>query len=722
MDEEIDLLVKWQTSVLKPKAADKSMRDCVVCAVDSEYKLPFVFPTPDAYEAKHGVSYPRESEGFFQPKEPFLTYQFAVQNFEGHIVTQGVKWDPPITRKQFLEELRKFLDKSGVEWGGKRVVVAAHVSRMELQHLTPLPRIKDYGDESWESWLDKNTVVIDTAKLFGPRVSLATASEGSPFEKVSLEGFRGKPETHWRANPNLLYDEDQAKFWEYARGDSAALLWRLSDLRNFVWTKFHIDLLRVHSAAGLSTRILQSRISEPLEPAKREQFLDSRERVRTRVVFDPELIECRRTALRSYAGGRREAYAQGLIPGPVYVYDFMKQYTVATLATPLPTASTKIVRMRNLEDCARMVGWARVRFKFPPGTAPCIGVKEPRFPKLVFVREGETWTGVFSIRRALQKGAEIEFIEGWGFTPTPNEQNNPLHEYFRELLEIGKQLSGFYELFCKNLANSLIGRMIAKIEVDDERPEDVWVKTPRRVMASFCPSYPTLILDHARTLEDQLIDLAPRMVYSHTDSAITRDPINLQHPFIEYIRTLGGDVKLEMTAPYAWVLRAAVAYLPNLDPNGRPKAPHHAIDCQKPDYIRTAQHMLEHPELTPRFAKIRYITLKEHKKKRTPLAAYRIHGMQSRLEWDYKRKPLGEPLTGSSLWTTHIESETWQSVDEILETFKSKGSKQTASTLAKRLTGRVGRPRVVSEEQKMEIHALARSGRSPSEIAKKKSA
>lgn len=716
MDEEIDLLTGWQTRVFKPRPVDKTLVDCIVSTVDSEYRLPFLFPTPPDYEEKYGTPYPKQGEQFFQPP-PFLTFQFGAQTPDGRIIAHGVKVNPPITRKMFLREFHGFLDANKIKWRGKRVVIGAHVSRMELQHLSPLPPIKDYGDDSWECWLDRRTVVIDTSKLFGNKVSLAKATEGSPFQKVSLEGFQGRPESYWRGNPDALFQEHPDKFWEYALGDAKALLWRLLDLRRFVWERWHIDLFRVHSAAGLSCRILQSRLKEPLEPAVRQQFLDSNERPRTRVVFDPELIEARRTALKAYSGGRREAYIQGFVQGPIFVFDFSKQYTTAALATPLPTGSTKIERLESVEDCKRMVGWARVKFKFPAGSKPCIGVKDPRFPKLVFVREGETWTGVFSIRRALEKGAQIEFIEGWGFAPTEREQNHPVHTYFRELLALGKQLGGFYELFTKSLANALIGRTVAKVDVGDEE-EELWLKSPRRVMASFAPIHACLILDHAKALEDQLIDLTARPIYTHTDSVFTLNPIDLQHPFIQYIRSLGGDVRLEMTAPYAWILRAAVAYLPNMEPSGKPKAPHHAIDCQKPDYIRTIEIMLQRPELTPRFAKIRYVTLREHENKEYPLAAYRIHGMRPRLEWDNKRKLVGEPLKGAALWSgQHVETEPWESVEEILQNYRPRGSnKQTASERAKRLTGRVGRPNSIPESDRVEIIRLAQNGIRPNEI------
>lgn len=335
---------------------------------------------------------------------------------------------------------------------------------MELQHIHPLPKIKAWGDDSWEAWLSPNLSVVDTGKLFGG-TSLAKVTAGSPIEKHHLDGFRDKPEQYWRANPDLLYKEDQNEFWKYALTDVKALLWSLLHIREFVWTRWHLDLLRVHSLAGLACRILESRLTEALEPSVRQSYLDRKGQPRTKLVFDQDLVEARRTALKAYQGGRREAYVMGRVDGPIYCYDFSKQYTVSALSIPLPTQGTKFERMKSLTDVREMVGWARVRFTFPLGVNPCIGVKEPRFPKLVFVREGETWTGVFSIRRALEKGARVELIDGWGFRPTENERNHPIHALFRELLELGKEYKGsFLEHFAKGLANMLVGRLIGKYD------------------------------------------------------------------------------------------------------------------------------------------------------------------------------------------------------------------------------------------------------------------
>ncbi len=719
MDEEIASLTGWTNRVFKPKGSDRTLLNIVLVAWDTEYKLPFLFPDPDDYEEKYGLAYPKQYETILSPKEAFLTHQFAVQTADETIVAEGVRVDRSMRRTEFVGMVHNFLDKHHVEWHGKRIVICSHTSRMELQHIQPLPRIKQYGGDSWEAWLAKSMVVVDTWKLFGG-ASLARVTETSPLAKVSLEGFRGESELHWRANPNLLFDADQEMFWRYALGDVKALLWALLSLRKFVWETWHMDLLRVHTLAGLSCRILQSRLREALEPAKREKYLDNNERTRTRLVFDPELVECRHAALRAYQGGRREAYVMGLVTGPVYCYDFSKQYTVATLSIPLPTQSTKIERVKSLQDLTQMICWLRVRFKFPDKTNPCIGVKDPRFPKLVFVREGECWTGVFSVRRALEKGAQIEVLDGWGFRPGDAERNHPIHDYFRELLEIGNAHQGaFLEYFAKNLANSLIGRLIGKYDLEEEGDDSVWKSSPKQVMASFAPMIACLVLDQARALEDRLIDLGSRHVYSHTDSIFCRDPIDLDNPLIQQIRALGGNVKLEMVAPYAWVLRSAVAYLPNPEPSGKPKAPRHAIHCRKDDYIKTVQIMLKHPDFKPvGFAEIRYTTLREHKLKRDPLASYKLHAMRAKYQWDYKRKLLTEPLTGRELWSRHIESAPWQSLDEIAENFKPPGQRRTLKESAHRLIGGVGRPSTIDPDAQRRIVELWGQGFQVGQIAK----
>ncbi len=604
---------------------------------------------------------------------------------------------------------------------------------MELQHLTPLPKIKKYGDKNWEVWLDPKTRVFDTYKLFG--VALAKLTEGAPIAKVSLEGFHNKPESYWRPNPDLLFAESEEKFWEYALVDAKALLWSLLHMRTFVWDRWHLDLLRSHSLAGLACRILESRITEPLEPSLREKYLGKDGRAHTRIIFNPELIEARRASLRAYQGGRREAYLMGLVPGPIYCYDFAKQYTVSTLSIPLPTGSTEIKRMSSLADINKMVGWARVRFKFPKGVNPCIGVKEPRFPKLVFPREGEAYAGVFTLRRALEKGAKITFISGWGFSPAEKETNHPIHKLFRELLSLGKEHAGhFEEKFAKNIANMLVGRFIGKFDLsedtfDDEPESEGWIPKPRQVMGSFAPMHASLILDQARALEDHLIDLCTLPVYGHTDSIYSRTPLSRSkegNEFINMIRGFGGDVTLKMTASYGWVLRAAVGYFPSSEEGKEGEAPHHAFHNRREDYVASIEFMLAHPDFVPPSAvEEEYTSLREAKMKGHPLASQKDRRTRPKYAWDYKRKLLGPPIEGTPLlWTEHRETEPWQSIDELLRyvpytpSLRGEGKKISLGTKYKRLTGARGRPSSLTIEDQQRILQLSMKGMRPRDIVK----
>jgi hypothetical protein len=130
--------------------------------------------------------------------------------------------------------------------------------------------------------------------------------------------------------------------------------------------------------------------------------------------------------------------------------------------------------------------------------------------------------------------------------------------------------------------------------------------------------------------------------------------------------------------------------------------------------------MLEHPDFKPvGFAEIRYTTLREHKLKRDPLASYKLHAMRAKYAWDYKRRLLGVPLEGPALWTKHVETAPWQSLDEIAENFKPPGQRRTIGEGAKRLTGRVGRPSTINPEIRQQIVELRRQGLKAGEIAQR---
>jgi hypothetical protein len=723
LDDEIEAIIGWQSRVFKPKSVDKALDTNIIpLALDTEYKLPFLFPEPEAFEQKYGYPYPKQYEDNFQPKKPFLTFQLAAKLPNDDIVADGFKADHQPSRREFLHWVYSCLDKWGISWRGKRVVIGSHSSRMELQHIHPLPPIREWGSNSWECLLARNVTVIDTLKLFGGS-SLSTIAKSTPIPKHSLDGFKEKPEAYWRANPDALYEEAEEEFWKYALTDVRALLWSMLELRKFVWERWHVDLFKSRSIAGLSVRILETKLSEALEPAIRQPYLDRKGQPRTRLIFNPELIEARRTSLKAYQGGRREAYTQGRIEEPVYCYDFSKQYTVAALSIPLPTQSTKLEHIQSVEDCCQRIGWARIHFSFPKGLSPCIGVKDLRFPKLTFPREGECWTGVFSIRRALEKGAQVEVLDGYGFTPTEKELNHPIHAYFRQLLDIGNEHKDkFLEKFAKGLANTLVGRFIGKYDIEDE--DDVedrlargWRTKLKQVMGSFAPMHACLILDQARALEDHLIDLSKSPAYTHTDSVYTRDPIDLSDSFVEWIRGMGGDVKLEMVSPNCWILRSAVGYFANPEPYGNPKCPHHAFHTKESDYAKVIETMLKYPELKPDgFAKIDYTTLREHVTKKHPIASYKIRGTRPKYVWDYKRRLLGEPLKGSALWTEHVETEPWQSVEELIEHYSV--GKQSLSKRFRALRGKPGRPSTVASDKIAKIHDMREGGVSVKSIAK----
>jgi hypothetical protein len=317
----------------------------------------------------------------------------------------------------------------------------------------------------------------------------------------------------------------------------------------------------------------------------------------------------------------------------------------------------------------------------------------------------------------LEKGAKVEFIEGWGFIPTEREIQHPIHDFFRDLLEIGKRAGGFYEHFTKQLANGLVGRCVGKVDVDEDDDDEEWKPHIKRVMACFAPMIACLILGQARALEDRLIDLAQDPIYSHTDSVFCRKPIDLNNPFIDEIRKLGGNVNLELVGPHAWVQRAAVCYCPNPDSNGKLKAARHAIRCKKSDFIKLVETMLKHPTLKPDgFAEISYTTLGEHEKKRSPINTYKISRMRANYDWDYKLRLKGEPLVGQTLWTEMRETEVWESIDEILANYKPGGT--SLADRFTRLTGRIGHPSSLSSTDQENIMRLHKQGLKPPDMAR----
>ena len=192
----------------------------------------------------------------------------------------------------------------------------------------------------------------------------------------------------------------------------AQLTWRIfSELRRGMLQTWKVDPAVYRTPASCAARVYVS------------QYLKAPVGAVTRQI--------RLQAMRSYWGGRIEAFFRGRHTGDVSVYDAVSLYPQAAMNLgSLPTADSwyRLTR-KTLHTCAG--GICTVDFKFPPDELhPCLPVHAGG--KNFYPLAGVSHCTAQEVRYALECGAEIILVEGYGYDLENGDTS--LSEYSRDLL------------------------------------------------------------------------------------------------------------------------------------------------------------------------------------------------------------------------------------------------------------------------------------------------
>lgn len=161
----------------------------------------------------------------------------------------------------------------------------------------------------------------------------------------------------------------------------------------------------------------------------------------------------------SYAGGRNETYMFGpTVPGVFHDIDIVGAYLTALLGLRVPDYEN--ARIEKDPDAYRgdILGFARVRFCFPAGTAyPGIPVRSRA--GLTFPLRGVGYCGAAEIEAALNMGCDIEILQG---CIVPWVKGSPrIFSAFAEQVRTNRAMypkGSFEEQLWKECGNSLYGK------------------------------------------------------------------------------------------------------------------------------------------------------------------------------------------------------------------------------------------------------------------------
>ena len=707
--------------VLGPRKPQKKPALFLVCALDSEYELPYHVPyTSEQIAKKTGES--KLPEEYTRPRQPFVTFCFGIGP---HVA----RWKPDKTVT--LEELCGWMLHQLNTWGVRyrlysenevqagegrnpTIVVLSHYMISELQHITEgAEAFREYGagyvgyarfaDESERDDLRAVRIeatkfgikfaFIDTYPIFGMGLEKLTA--GTPFPKRrNDELWHGKLWKWWRAHPSNTFTEDEATFWKYAEDDIRGLLFAVNKWRAEVWRLWQVDILVEKTFGAIALRILQGRyLKEPTEP-----YIRAKERgtgklgtSRPKYTFDarnPNWLYARWTALDGYKGGIRATPKPGYTTEPVYAYDVSKEYTVSAILQPLPNPHTDVKTFfdqggkppSEFEGCEGIV---ECEFKFPTGTTyPCLPIEDPEVGMLLFPLEGRSTCGLAEIRLALKLGAELRIYRGFVFKPGTDEINHAIRRFLEDVLARANDLKGTPgEKFFKNIANGLVGKLCQRNRTEEQERWTVgkakWKDKLRLAGPGWSPILAALILSRARAIYSELLTLGG-VVYGHTDSIFTTKPIDLNAPIIQELRKYGSDLKFEGIYHPFWSPRAAVYYGVKHDTDGKA-----VVDAEGKPEIDTARHAISSdPENFTRIIggrigrkdgpnKLWFIRRGPPKpggKEPPGHTVVKITAPEDISKYDLKRKPVNPSY---SCWTEQADTTPWRDVAELISYAKA---------------------------------------------------
>lgn len=721
-----DAIAFRNTHLLKAQNASKHLNNFLVVAWDTEYTLPVFNPyASEQLKDRYGITELPPEVTHVRPV--FRTHQLACKGNVTH-------WKPDrqISTAELCSWILRNLETWKIDYRKqyKAIVVCSHYLLAEIQHLTDCKEVfKSFGsmlygefdfdpETDWDNFNPNSPSLevkedqikfrfLDTFALFG--MKLETLTQGTPYPKHRDDDiWHGKPWSWWRANPEKFFAEDEVEFWKYADNDCLSLEWCVLHWGRWLWDRWKIDILWTKTFSNIGLRILKSQITEPTEPYLKQQCLSKSGRPKTEIVYDPSKTHIRDFFLDGYWGNRREVGERGFISGPIYAYDVSKEYTTAAIMQPMSNAHTDFLKneLDDSSDLSLYEGVAEVRFEFPKTIDyPCLPVTDKRFPLQLYPRTGVSVCGLAEIRLAKKLGAKIWIIRSCVFKPTQEEINHPLRKFLKEILALANDFKQngdkAGETFMKNIANGIIGKLIQRNKV--EKQELKWKDYAENASkTSWSPILACLILSRARAIYGEILTLGTP-VYGHTDSVFSKTKIDQNAPILQALRENGSEgLKLEHEFETFWTPRAACYYGRTKD--GVVKIARGGLSGQNDVFVKAIESKLGNPDAPNRtiFLSVKMATFKDKNLAAGLLGHEIVTIRDTPFEYDHKRKLLNPE---AKLWSESSKTRAWESIEELLSevSIKKDSKHRKLADGYETQTGLVGRPKVVIEEDRLEM-------------------
>ena len=611
--------------------------------------------------------------------------------------------------------------------------------------------------------------VIDSFAYFMRGLKVIAKFVG--LEKRSLDNIEGKNHQYWIEHMDELLKRHEDKFWYYASYDSEILVQAFKTWREYFLETFDYEILNewAPTIASIASDIfrldyLKDDNDKPIKvaPCRWIEMGGVRKYKRGKKVKWGILEKGRREArytgsrdlrylaLRSYWGGRREAFVRGHIKKNLAILDFKAHYNRCGQTQPLPLEGTKWITTSETSDLEKILdegweGFIHFDFAFPPDFEyPCLPVmssdRNTPPPRLMFPRTGfDVYTTIFELRVAKQICPKLEILkihEARGFIPTSLEIDNPLRRFLKKLEGLkndaqktkGKNSIEYHA--SKLMGNSIVGKFAQKVgdwSFEDTLEMYEALGYDREALRTFlakkksgklktgstwCPEWSSLILGRARALLGIAFSMT-KPYLGHTDSLVIEyDPKTIVK-VIDALKDYDAILEVETDKngekevyDEAWILRASVYVFFK---EGKPmKSARHGYPTSEEDFVKLIQGNLKAEKGVENVVtKWSIVKPSSSFKKNLPLGSDLLRETTIDWKWDFKREIENytrnlKKLEGKLLWTSLVETRPYANVkdavkQEIKYLNKKRGIKKRKSGRPKK---KGGNPKTIKTRQR----------------------
>jgi hypothetical protein len=709
--EDIEKMEGWESRVLKPIQPHKRMDKVSFLGFDTEFH-----------------------------EDRLLSVQLSLCDNEGNLKSKCITEDlEGYDAKRLLKDALDFMLENGVQ-PFNRIYLIAHFAVSDIGHLKNC--LKDFKFREINRAMHAEFIVPESSD-----------EKELQFKELSLGDFRlriidlfayypkgldkigemiGLPKLEAdRAHILEFYQKNLDGFKAYAVRDAEIALKAFMGLRDFLWNKYHVEILKSPTIASVASHIFRiNYLHEPPSPyaivAKYQSYRtkkgDWSKRASNEYRYAGSL-DLRNLALLSYWGGRAECYVHGFIEGKFKLYDVVSLYPSASMLQPLPNKDTEWLEISkdNFEK-EGLEGFVCVEFEFPKSTRyPCLPVHGALKDRLYFPLKGISYCTMSEVREALRLGCKIKKIEGYGFIPSEKEINHDLKAFMKEMLEFKAQSpkgSLEHETY-KLIANALIGKLAQRRAEDHlDYAQELYAmyevplgkfrfKGREKVGSTWAPEWASLILGKSRALMSQFINEGALMTV--TDSVLLPSNASIECEALKELRQVGSDLDAE---PYevesALIVRTRLYALRDAKEEIVKEA-HHAVHLsseQCKEIFKKALELGYNPDIEGN--KEHIIKINEALLKGKPLGSSELKPSKIYFKWDYKRALSLEPI---NMFREYSDTKPLENVAEY--------EAQTFVVMKhQRAKAKRGRPKEYPKELVEQVKALKAQGKSYREISK----